>query len=191
MHSKSRYSAYGRQDRARRSPRARRLLRRRGGVRFQQVFSCLLTGTCADRAGGNRLQRAIRGFPGAPFREHAHDGAHDTDIAGAAAQIAAQFEAHPFGGSVWQAQHDVTRRHQHSGRAEATLQAVLFRESAPQRVHHDVLPQSLDRTDRGAVAHHRIGDAGACRVAVQQQGACTTRALLAPQMRGRQAKSLS
>ena len=90
-----------------------------------------------------------------------------------------------------QAQHDVARGNQHSGRAEATLQAVLFRKSAPQRaIMTSCRKPSIVRTD-GAVAHHRIGDAGACRVAVQQQGARTARALLAPQMRGRQVKLLS
>ena len=78
-----------------------RAVRRRSGLGSSaSIITASLAGTCADRASGNRLQRAIRGFPGAPFRKYAHDGAHDTDIASAAAQIAAQFEAHPFGGGV-------------------------------------------------------------------------------------------
>ena len=63
----------------------------------------------------------------------------DADIAGAAAEIAGQFQADALFVGVRQPRDDVPRRHQHAGRAEAALQAVILGEGFAQQRHHRIV----------------------------------------------------
>src|SRR5437016_1235441 len=123
---------------------------------------------------------------GATLLQHAANGAHDADISGAAAKVAAQLEADaPLVGSGKTAD-DVARGDQHSRRAESALQTMLGRERLPQRGHDGIVLEPLDGRDLRALAKDRIGDAGSRRLTVDQQRARTARALLAAQMRAGQ-----
>src|SRR6516162_5501536 len=134
------------------------------------------------------LRRRRGESAGATLLQHAANGAHDADISGAAAKVAAQLEADaPLVGSGETAD-DVARRDQHSRRAESALQTVLGRERLPQRGHDGIVLQPFDGRDLCALAKDRIGDAGSRRLTVDQQRARTARALLAAQMRAGQSE---
>src|SRR6516164_148892 len=140
----------------------------------------------ADRAEPPWRDRGGCKRAGATLLQHAANGAHDADISGAAAKVAAQLEADaPLVGSGETAD-DVARRDQHSRRAESALQTVLGRERLPQRGHDGIVLQPFDGRDLRALAKDRIGDAGSRRLTVDQQRARTARALLAAQMRAGQ-----
>src|SRR5215813_4508548 len=140
----------------------------------------------ADGAESPWRDRGRRESAGATLLQHAADGAHDADISGAAAQVAAELEADAPLVGVGKTRDDVARRDQHSRRAEPALQTVLGRERAPQRDHDRVVFQSFDRRDLRALAQDRIGDARPRRLAVDQQRARTARTLLAAKMRAGQ-----
>src|SRR5690349_6793326 len=53
------------------------------------------------------------------------DRLHDIDVAGAAAQVAGEPLADLLLGGLWVLLDELENRHQHAGRAEAALQAVL------------------------------------------------------------------
>src|SRR5262252_6137437 len=140
----------------------------------------------ADRAEPPWRDRGGCKRAGAALLQHAADGAHDTDISGAAAQVAAELETDAPLVGVGKTRDDVTRRDQHSRRAESALQTMLGHERPPQRDHDRVVLQSFDRRDLRALAQDRIGDARPRRLAVDQQRARTARALLAAKMRAGQ-----
>src|SRR6516225_3836314 len=134
------------------------------------------------------LDRRCGESAGATLLQHAANGAHDADISGAAAKVAAQLEADaPLVGSGETAD-DVARRDQHSRRAESALQTVLGRERLPQRGHDGIVLHPFDGRDLRVLAKDRIGDAGSRRLTVDQQRARTARALLAAQMRAGQSE---
>src|SRR5947207_8508345 len=78
-----------------------------------------------------------------------------------------------------------------TGSAEATLQAVLFRERALDRVQLTVLRQALDRDDRGAVRLDREHRACLRRATVDEDGAGSALACVAPDVRAGQGERLS
>src|SRR5439155_14039292 len=101
----------------------------------------------------------------------------------AAAQVAAhRLPNLPLVGRLG-AQHEVARSDQHAWRAIAALQRVLARERGAQLAHDLVVVEALDRGDARALARHRIGDAGARRFAVDQDGASAAHSVLAAEMR--------
>jgi hypothetical protein len=72
----------------------------------------------------DRLNAAL-----AAISDHALDRAHNTDIAGATAEIAAHSDADRMFVIIQRAQNNVATRHQHARRAIAALQGML----APER----------------------------------------------------------
>src|SRR5215469_8777391 len=71
-------------------------------------------------------------------------------------------------------------RHQHSGGAEAALQAVLFLEPFLQRVQLAVLDQALDCQDFAAIGLHGEHGAGFDGFAVEEHGAGAAMTGVAP-----------
>ena len=114
------------------------------------------------------------------------DRFHDADIAGAAAEIAGQLQADALFIGVRQPRDDVPPRHQHSGGAEAALQAVIFGEGLAQQRHDRIGFEPFQRRDLGAVRRSREGDAGSRGRAVDQDRARAAHAMLAADMRRRQ-----
>src|SRR5437764_10313432 len=118
-----------------------------------------------------------------PLRQHPFDRPDDPDIAGAAAEIAAELAPDPRLVRLGQAGDDVARRGQHARRAEAALERVLGGEGGAELRHYRVVVEALDRADLRPVAGDRQGDAGARRGAVDHHRAGTADAVLAAEMR--------
>src|SRR4051812_6555773 len=116
--------------------------------------------------------RGARGEDGAPR-------ADDADIAGAAAEIAGKPEPDPPFVRVGQPDHQVARGNQHAGRAVSALQGMLARESGPQLGGDVVLVEALDCRDGASLASDRECQAGAHRLAIEQNGARAAHAVLA------------
>src|SRR5207244_4000494 len=74
---------------------------------------------------------------------------------------------------------EVERRHQHSRRTEAALQAVMLAERLLQRMERAVGHQTLDRRELGAVGLHGQHQAGARGLAVDENRAGAADAVLA------------
>src|SRR4051812_1835081 len=136
-----------------------------------------------DRTERNARQRRRDERSLATFPQHPTDRADDADIAGAAAEIAAEFESNARFIGFGYARDDIARRYQHRRRAEAALQPVLLGKSPAQRRHDRVVIQALYGGDHGSIAHHRIRDARTRRLTVDQNGAGAAYSLLATQMR--------
>src|SRR5262249_47264034 len=116
---------------------------------------------------------------------------NDPEISGAAAQVAGELDPDAALVRLRQPLHEVARRDQHAGRAEAALQSVLARERRTQLLHDRVAIEAFDRLHRAAVALHRIGDAGPDRRAVDRNRASTADAVFATEMRAGQAAMLA
>ena len=136
----------------------------------------------AQRRGG-RLVRRLRGRRARLALRHAAHRLDDAEIAGAAAEIAGKLHADALLVGARQPLHDVARGDQHAGRAEAALQAVLAIEGFAQPRHQRIVVEALDGAHVLPVAGDRKGDAGARRLAVDQDGAGAAHAVLAAEMR--------
>ena len=115
--------------------------------------------------------------------DHLRDGAHDADIAGAAAEIAAEIVADALFVGLVEPQYDVARRDDHAWRAEAALQRVVLGKRPAKGRHDRVGLKAFDRLDHGAVVGVCISDARTDRLAVDQNGAGAANPLFAGQMR--------
>ena len=118
--------------------------------------------------------------------DDASDRLDDPDIAGAAAEIAA--EAQPDAPLVGlpKAKNQIASGDQHSGRAESALQRVLPVEGGAQLDRDLVVIEALDGCDVGPAAGAGEGDARADRLAVDKKGAGPANPMLASQMRARE-----
>ena len=114
---------------------------------------------------------------------HAAHRLDDAEIAGAAAEVAGKLDPDALLVGARQALHDVARGDQHAGRAEAALQRVLAREGLAQPLHQRIVVEALDGAHVLPVAGDRKGDAGARRLAVDQDRAGAAHAVLAAEMR--------
>src|ERR1700716_4174020 len=111
-------------------------------------------------------------------------GVDDALIAGAAAQIARDRDPHLLLGRIGIVAQEFDQRRQHAGRAETALQAVVVAEGLLQRVQLGIAHRdALDRGDLVAVGLHRQHQAGARRLAVEQDRAGAAYAVLAAKMR--------
>ena len=158
----------------------RRLFACRGRDAFAAVRVVMHASTRAD--GTQDLPSSIRfgrDIAGAPCFDHGLDRPHDTDIAGAPAQIAAQSDADPALVGLRQAQHEIARGDQHSRRAIAALQRMLAGEGRAKLCRNVVFVEAFDRDDLCPFAGHRIGDARTRRHAVEQHRACAADAVFA------------
>ena len=113
--------------------------------------------------------------------DDASDRLDDPDIAGAAAEIAA--EAQPDAPLVGlpKAKNQIASGDQHSGRAESALQRVLAVEGGAQLDRDLVVIEALDGGDVGPAAGAGEGDARADRLAVDEKGAGPANPMLASQ----------
>src|SRR5712691_1366690 len=116
-------------------------------------------------------------------------GVHDALVAGAAAQIARDGDAHLLLGRIGIVAQELEQSREHAGRAEAALQAVIVAERLLQRMQLLVARRdALDGEDVVAVRLHREHQAGARRIAVEQDGAGAAHAVLAAEMGAGQAE---
>ena len=148
------------------------------------IRAVMRASTRADRA--QHLASAIRfgrDIACAPRFDHGLDRPHDADIAGAAAQIAAQSDADQTLVGLRQPQHEIARGDQHSRRAVAALQGMLAGEGRTKLRCHRVLVEAFDRGDLRPFAGNGIGDARARRHAVEQHGARAADAVFTAEMR--------
>src|SRR5262249_58395897 len=76
-------------------------------------------------------------------------------------------------------------------RAESTLQRVVLAKRLLQRMQRAVTHQAFDRGDLGAVRLHGEHETGARRLAVDQHGAGTADAVLAPDVRAGEGQVLA
>src|SRR5262245_17448191 len=86
---------------------------------------------------------------------------HDAGVAGAAAQVAGQRLAHVGLARIAVVAQELGERHQHAGRAEAALQAVIVLERLLQRVEHAVGGKPFHRGDLADIyrsEQRRVGD---------------------------------
>src|SRR5712691_5587817 len=114
----------------------------------------------------------LAGYIGAPHLfGRVFDGLNDIDVAGAAAQIAFQRELDLVVRGIRVLLQQVHGLHDHAGRAEAALQAVLLPETLLHRVQLARRCQTLDRQDVGALGLHREHGARFHGLAVQVDGA--------------------
>ncbi len=113
----------------------------------------------------------------------------DVLVAGAAAEIARDRDPYLLLGRVRIVAQEFEQGRQHAWRAEAALQAVVLVESLLQRVQFGGRRgDALDREDLVAVRLHREHQAGARGIPVEQDGAGAAHAVLAAQMRTREAE---
>src|SRR4029077_9330478 len=117
-----------------------------------------------------------------PLVDDRRDGAHDADIAGTPAQIAAQPDADQLLVGMRKAQHQVAGRDEHSRRAVATLQRVLPREGRTQFGSDFVLVEAFDGGHLSSVAAYGIGDARPRRDAIEQHRAGAAHPVFAAEM---------
>ena len=111
-------------------------------------------------------------------------GADDVMIARAAAKIAGQQDAQLLlvGRGVFAQM--LGERHQHAGRAEAALQAMMIVKAFLQYGERAVrMGEPLDRLDAGAIRLHGEHQAGAQAAPIDQHGAGAANAVLAARMR--------
>ena len=186
----------GRDEIRNRSDRTGRVRRRwfacRGRDAFAAVRVVMHASTRAD--GTQDLPSSIRfgrDIAGAPCFDHGLDRPHDTDIAGAPAQIAAQSDANQALVGLREAQHQIARGDQHSRRAIAALQRVFAGEGRTKLCRNAVLIEAFDRGDFCPFASHRIGDARTRRHAVEQHRASTADAMFAAEVRTGQVELLA
>src|SRR5919206_3442860 len=125
-----------------------------------------------------------------PLHDRA-DGLNDVLIAGAAAEIAGQPLADLLVGGERIFPQQIDTGHQHAGRAEAALQGMELAERLLERRQLLARAQALDGLDGGAVRLHREGQTGAGAVAVDQDRAGATDAVLAARMRPGEAEFLA
>ena len=181
--------------------RRARPLRARGGGRWRRRMRA--RGVVAARRPGRRSPQAVvgqrptgpgagpsqlrgglgpglrRDDAGARSRHHALDGVDDAHVAGAAAQVAAHLGADLGAREAALAAHEVARGDQHAGRAVAALQGVRLVKAWRMRRHQRIVVEALDGAHVGAVAGHRVGDAGAGDLAVDLDRAGAADAVLA------------
>src|SRR5262245_50810117 len=86
---------------------------------------------------------------------------------------------------------EVARAHQHAGRAEAALQAVLLPEALLQRVERASLRQALDGLDRPAVGLDGEDSAALHRATVQAHGASAAARRVTADVRAGQSEVLA
>src|SRR5271155_2170325 len=110
------------------------------------------------------------------------NGGDDIRIAGAATDIAGQALANLTLRPRASAQDQVARGDQHRRRAVAALQCVVLVKAAAQRLHDWVSGKALDGPDFAFVARDGEHQAGARRLAVEEDRAGAAHAVLAPQM---------
>src|SRR5262249_37356923 len=114
-------------------------------------------------------------------------GRDDALVAGAAAQIAGDRDAHLLLGWVRIVAQELGQGGQHPGRAEAALQAMVVAERLLQRIELvRTWREPFDRRDGMAVGLHREHQAGARRKIVEQNGAGSAHAVLAAKARARE-----
>ena len=104
-------------------------------------------------------------------RSGGQDRLDDVVVARAAADVALEPLAHLVLARVGVLLQQVGGAHQHAGRAEAALQAVMLAERLLQRVQLAALGQALDRRHLGAVGLGREHGAGLDRIAVDMDHA--------------------
>ena len=114
------------------------------------------------------------------------NGVDDVLIAGAAAEIAGNAFADLALGGRRVVVEQVDAGHDHAGRAESALQAVLLPEALLQRVQFAVRGQPLDGRHLAAVGLHRKHRAGLRAAAVDEHGARAALARVAADVRAGQ-----
>src|SRR5882672_6910292 len=113
----------------------------------------------------------------------------DLLVAGAAAQVPADRIADLLFGRVWVRIQQALSRDQHARRAVAALQAVRFAEAVLQHAHRPVrLGETLDGGDAVAVRLHCVHEAGAHGLPVEHHRARAADAVLAADVRSREAQ---
>src|SRR5436190_6929444 len=121
-----------------------------------------------------------------PGSQNTQHSTHDAAISRTTTQIPGHLLAYPRLVRFRKPQHDIARNHQHARRAIATLQGMLVRKSLSQIGHHRVLAETFDGPDGSAIAAASVGDAGACRRAVDLDGAGSAHAMLTADVRAGQ-----
>ncbi len=118
-------------------------------------------------------------------RQRSH-GVHDVLVAGAAAQIAVETLADFLVGGVRIALDDLLGGHDHSGRAETALQAVLVPEGFLHGIELAAGGESFDGQDLGAVGLNGEHGAAFDGFAVHVHGASAAQRRFATDVRARQ-----
>ena len=106
----------------------------------------------------------------------------DSRVAGAPADVAGQSLAQEWLLGVTMAGNDVTRSNQHARGAVTTLQTVTFVKAITQLGDGRIVAQAFECLDVGAVHRHGERDAGPRNLAVDDDGAAATDAVLTTEM---------
>src|SRR5580698_3087353 len=158
------------------------------GLRSAKAHRFLVCGVAGPDGSKSLSSRARdRRYAAAPSRiDHRADRAHNSDIAGTAAQVAAHADANRVLVRCTETQDEIARRYQHARCAIAALKCVFAAEGGAQFGGDLVVVEAFDRGDACAVAGRRKGDARARRHVVEQQRARAAHAVFAAEMRPRQ-----
>src|SRR5438309_665597 len=119
------------------------------------------------------------------------DGTDDALVAGAAAEDGGDAPTDLRLGGRRIRPEEIERRHEHAWRAESALEPVVLAERLLERVELAVAHEPLDRQKLGAVGLDRQHDAGTRGFAVEQNSARAADAVLAADVRARQAQVLA
>src|SRR5215468_4630403 len=147
-----------------------------------------MRGMAEPRRPRRRKSSRLRWLRPQPLRRVERRG-HDILIAGATAQIAGNRDPHLLFGRVRIVAQELDERRQNPRRAEAALKAMMLMESLLQGMQLvGRRRDALDGENIMAVRLHREHEAGTRRAVIEEDGACPADAVLATEMRAREAE---
>jgi hypothetical protein len=111
-----------------------------------------------------------------------HNSSHDSGVARAPANLAAELVSDRLSIRISDAQQNVSRHHQHTGRAKSALHGMRLMEVPAQYFHCRILLQAFERLHAMTVAHDRKSEARARGLSVHGDRASTAGSMFAPQM---------
>src|SRR5262249_3257791 len=120
-----------------------------------------------------------------------HNSSHDAGVASAPANLAAELVSDRLSIRISHAQQNVSRHHQHTGRAKSALHGMRLMEVPAQYVHCGIVLQTFERLHGMTVTHDRKSKARASGLSIHGNGASTAGSVFTPQMGCCQATSFA
>jgi hypothetical protein len=138
-----------------------------------------------------RLAHALRLAGAAKLSSGGHNGCDDSRVPGAATDLTTELAPDRLNIWIMHTQQNVTRHHQHTGRAKSALNAMRLMEMPTQYLHRGIVLQPFKRLHGTAVAHDRKSKARAGGLSIHGDRAGTARSVFAPEMGCRQATAFA
>jgi hypothetical protein len=112
-----------------------------------------------------------------------HNGCYDCGVTGAAANLTAELVSDGLGIRISHPQQNVSRHHQHTGRAKAALEGMRLMEMPAQYLHCGIVVQPFERLHGVTVTHDRKSKARSGGLSVHSDRTGTASSVFTPQMR--------